>query len=213
MTDLSNIHVDLPKADTRDNGRGVWLLDGDRSNTWAWAEDRFTVEELEKIINLGESLFPEEATVGAPDEGRVDLALRPSWTSWINTTPDNAWIFRRLVDVVQWANERFFGFELGGFYEGLQFTRYDAPGDRYGAHVDRTGQGIARKLSITMQLSDPASYQGGDLVLRPNGVEEPMTRERGHIVLFPSWTVHEVKPVTSGRRYSLVAWVSGPPFR
>ena len=42
---------------------------------------------------------------------------------------------------------------------------------------------------------------------------EYMPREQGQIIVFPSYTLHEVTPITKGTRYSLVSWVSGPSFK
>jgi PKHD-type hydroxylase len=65
-----------------------------------------------------------------------------------------------------------------------------------------------------MQLSDPVDYEGGVLELRPHGKDIiKMRKQRGLIVAFPSWTLHQVTPVTQGNRQSLVAWISGPPFK
>ena len=70
-----------------------------------------------------------------------------------------------------------------------------------------------------MQLSDPSDYEGGDLMIaRPYAnkwVEETAqsVKERGTIIVFPSFYTHKVTPVTKGVRRSLVAWVEGPPWR
>ena len=65
-----------------------------------------------------------------------------------------------------------------------------------------------------MQLSDPVDYEGGVLEIQPYGEQVIRTRkQRGLIVAFPSWTLHQVTPVTQGSRQSLVAWISGPPFK
>jgi PKHD-type hydroxylase len=70
-----------------------------------------------------------------------------------------------------------------------------------------------RKLSLSVQLSEPEDYEGGSLLLY-NG-EEPMTlpKTRGTGLFFPSYSLHEVTPVTKGIRYSLVAWFLGPRFK
>jgi PKHD-type hydroxylase len=73
------------------------------------------------------------------------------------------WVFRRVTDVTQALNNNFFNFDLFGFLEGFQFTKYEAPSDFYGLHMDKSfGKGI-RKLSLTIQLSEPESYEGGEL--------------------------------------------------
>ena len=64
-----------------------------------------------------------------------------------------------------------------------------------------------RILSFTVQLSDPAEYEGGELQI---GLQN-MTRTRGSAVVFPSYQLHRVSPVTEGRRASLVGWVMGEP--
>ena len=70
-----------------------------------------------------------------------------------------------------------------------------------------------RKLSVVVQLSDPEEYEGGELKLHTSYDPIIIKKERGMIVSFPSYTLHEVAPVTKGERYSLVAWVHGPAFR
>ena len=105
-----------------------------------------------------------------------------------------------------------YGFELTGFYEGAQVARY-APGGHYDWHVD-VGEQLqsARKLSLSIQLSDGSEYEGGDFrFLGPT--DAPAPRARGSLIAFPSFVTHRVEPVTQGERLSLVSWISGPPFR
>ena len=72
---------------------------------------------------------------------------------------------------------------------------------------------FTRKLSFTMQLSDSNDYEGGDLVLYPGGPEIIADRSKGAITIFPSYVLHEVKPVTKGSRCSLVVWFRGNKLR
>lgn len=80
--------------------------------------------------------------------------------------------------------------------------------------------GKIRKLSMTLSLSDPKDYKGGNLRfdLGPHRGDNRYhtckeIRPKGSIVIFPSHVMHQVTPVTSGTRYSLVAWSLGPPFK
>ena len=59
------------------------------------------------------------------------------------------------------------------------------------------------------------SYEGGDLQLVLNRQKDPRTMsiEFGDVVVFPSFTLHQITPITKGIRHSLVSWVSGPPWR
>ena len=69
-----------------------------------------------------------------------------------------------------------------------------------------------RKLSVSVQLSDPSEYEGGDLELMVNRNYIKVPKEKGTIIFFPSYLTHRVTKVTSGKRNSLVAWFHGPSF-
>ena len=74
-----------------------------------------------------------------------------------------------------------------------------------------------RKLSMTIQLSDPDDYEGGDFVFNVNQIGQSPDREqlrkKGTVLVFPSFIMHGVKPVTKGTRKSLVSWIEGPTWR
>ena len=71
-----------------------------------------------------------------------------------------------------------------------------------------------RKISVTVQLSGPDEYEGGDLQIWSGG-QYPMTapRGRGNVVIFPSFMMHRVTPVTSGTRKSFVLWLGGGHYK
>ncbi len=82
-------------------------------------------------------------------------------------------------------------------------------GDSYGWHVDNpfSRQG-RRDLSFTCFLSDEDSYEGGSLMIQTGGEETKEFRlPPGHIVIYPSSTLHCVAPVLSGVRYVCVGWI------
>jgi PKHD-type hydroxylase len=91
------------------------------------------------------------------------------------------------------------------------FNRYEN-GMEYGAHVDAAVMGkgadqIRTDLSMTVFLSDPASYDGGELALQTPLGEEEIKLEAGEAVVYPSTTVHRVTPVTRGVRLAAVTWI------
>jgi len=99
--------------------------------------------------------------------------------------------------------------------ENVQIGEYST-GGHYDWHCDqpdyyRDGSGTQRKLSLTLLLSDPATYKGGDLLFE--GSDQPITRKQGSIIIFRSSINHTVTPVTSGVRYSAVTWAKGPYFK
>lgn len=183
----------------------------------------FTPKQCERIIDLGRSIGASEAELEGDDGAGVsDESIRRSHTSWIAPDDDSWWIYDKLAKIAQRANRRY-GFDLTSFGEDLQFTAYDEPGAFYTWHQDGLDGGVAnRKLSIVVQLSDPDDYEGGELqffdVLEDYDDDQLVefrhaVRQRGTAVVFPSFEYHRVLPMRSGSRYSLVAWVSGPPFR
>lgn len=90
------------------------------------------------------------------------------------------------------------------------FSRY-ADGMSYGAHIDDAvmwRDGPSRSdVSLTLFLSDPASYAGGELVIDTTGGEQAFKLEAGALVIYPSSTLHRVEPVTEGERLAAVSWI------
>ena len=202
MTQRQNLSM------TQNNGAS-WLFETDTVEDWAYKHAVFSPEECEKIIKLGESLIPETAVTFTETAN----SIRDSKISWILPNVETHWIFDKLAYNIAALNNQFFKFDLYGMTEALQFTKYEAPSGHYGEHIDRILHGVPRKLSVTIQLSDPNDYEGGDLKLKHSAIASYGPKEQGCLTIFPSYMLHEVAPVTKGTRYSLVVWVSGPPFK
>ena len=116
---------------------------------------------------------------------------------------------------VEQANAECFGVSVDRHAE-MQVTEYDAVrGGHYGWHhdVEWNGQGDRdRKVSVTVQLSAPSDYQGGDFEF--DEVKSTANfRSKGTVLVFPSYLRHTVHPVTAGTRRALVAWFFGPRWR
>lgn len=78
----------------------------------------------------------------------------------------------------------------------------------YGAHVDNAlMNGLRTDLSFTLFLSDPGTYDGGELVIDLPGGEQVAKPAAGDLVLYPSGAIHRVEPVTSGVRHAAVGWI------
>ena len=143
--------------------------------------------------------------------GRSSQDIRQSDLAWLPDTKDLAWVDARLTRLVADANRQLFGFALDGFDEQSQLAAY-GPRQHYDWHIDR-GQGrIAsrRKLTVSVQLSPPGAYEGGDLELNADGCPFQAPRSQGTAIIFAATTLHRVKPVISGLRHSLVVWAHGP---
>jgi PKHD-type hydroxylase len=82
-------------------------------------------------------------------------------------------------------------------------------GQTYGLHVDDALMAGARTdLSFTLFLSDPASYNGGALVISDRVEDRAFKLSAGELILYPSDTLHRVEPVTHGERLAVVGWVT-----
>ena len=183
----------------------------------------FTARQCDRIIALGRARTTVDGLLEGDDGAEVsDETIRRSKTAWIAPDDDTWWIYDKLARIAERSNRRY-GFDLTAFGEDLQFTTYDEPGAFYTWHQDGLDGGVAtRKLSIVVQLSDPEDYLGGEVqffeVADDYDDEQldhytALTRRRGSALVFPSFEYHRVLPLRSGMRHSLVAWVSGPPFR
>ena len=145
---------------------------------------------------------------------------------WLNDT----WIYKELHPYIHQANRAAgWNFEWDRS-ESCQFTKYKK-GQYYDWHCDSWDKpyveegptkGKIRKLSVTVSLSDPKDYKGGELEFdfrnedpdkKPNMRKCTEILPKGSLVVFPSFVWHRVKPVTKGVRYSLVIWNLGYPFR
>lgn len=176
----------------------------------------FTPAEMDRIEALGDRLVAEKAGYGL-DGGAgsgSDRKIRITKVAWMHPSPESQWIHDRMLQVAQAMNEQVYRFDLKGFSEPFQYTVYDgSEGGHYDWHVDQGAFDPPRKLSFSVQLSDPARYEGCDLELHGATDISPAPRDRGAVIVFPSYVLHRVTPIKSGTRKSLVAWISGPRFR
>lgn len=185
-------------------------------NAVATVSGYFTVAECDAIVALGSARVATEATISgrAGELAKTQAAVRKTSVTWLQRDPSTADLFAKIERIAQDMNRKLYRFELAGFADPIQFTRYEKTGDYYTWHEDfGSGQTSLRKLSLVVQLSDPASYVGCDLQVYSEGEPSSLSRVQGTVLIFPAWRMHRVTPLESGTRYSLVTWIAGPPFR
>ena len=193
------------------SAKASWPLKLDKVHFYSYWQGAFTKEECKKIIQIAKKKGMIKGTTLRDQSSK--LGVRESKISWLYSSDEMEWAFRRVTDMVLDLNERFFNFDIFGLNEGFQFTNYKAPSNKYGKHVDRSSDLIVRKLSISIQLTDPKEYEGGELYLYEDDQGVLMDKKQGTLIMFPSYVLHEVKPVTKGERNSLVTWVTGNQFK
>ena len=173
----------------------------------------FSAEECERIIAaIASSPVDEAFLVGH----NCEKNLRNAELVWIDEVHGMGWVMEKLIELVRRSNSNHFDFDIREFAESPQIASYNASaGSHFSWHSDIGGRSIAqkRKLTMVVQLSKSSSYEGGDLEIMPGAQILAASRARGCASIFPSYTLHQVTPVKTGKRYSLTVWAHGPGFR
>ena len=168
----------------------------------------FSPKQCADILQLADTFEKIPSTV--KDKGIIDNKTRKSTISWMYQNPKTDWLYEWVYTSMH--NTNYWKFDVRGFFDAIQYTVYNGgkKGDFYNWHTD-TGPGMNhRKISMSILLSDPKEYTGGDLELERGG---RLKLKKGEGVMFPSYMNHKVHPVTSGVRKSLVIWFVGPPLK
>jgi PKHD-type hydroxylase len=195
------------------NNRPIFNLPENIDQTqYYWFENGLTNSEIDMIIDAAASYNSIDGTI-IGDNQKVNESIRKSKIKWLPNNQEFGWIYDKIANMVTEANS-LWGFDLYSIVDDIQFTEYEAGGGHYDWHVDIGPSTIShRKISIVIQLSDPDEYSGGDLELQPGNFSFAVPKNKGAVILFPSFMLHRVTPVTSGLRRSLVLWVGGGHFK
>ena len=167
-------------------------------------------QEIDQLIADHAPLLSE----GMLGLGGTNATVRRSHVVFLGEEQKYRWIYDRLWYAAQESNRLFFCVDIGGVESNIQLARYDST-DRgfYDWHTDFAGIRPLRKLSISIQLSNSDDYDGGDLELQYGTEPHKLDRTRGAFLVFPSFMLHRVTPVTRGTRWSLVSWILGNRWR
>jgi len=188
------------------------------------------------IVRYGKQLQAQMAITGGFEHKKLnkkqikDLKKkRDSNIVWMN----DRWIYKEIQPYIHRANASAGWNFQWDYSESCQFTKYEK-GQYYDWHCDswdkpyfnkdpnNFSHGKIRKLSVTVTLSDPKDYKGGELEFDFRNMDpdkKPHIRKcteilpKGSLVVFPSHVWHRVCPVKKGSRYSLVIWNLGWPFK
>jgi PKHD-type hydroxylase len=224
-------------------------------SSYIWfAPSYFSPKECDEIDRAALTLPVHEGRIGKDDRdadspteegGNRDDSIRTSTIKWFSPTDGDlpANIIQKLFDVTCQANDETGWQHNFDYKENTQYTVYHADnekpkGDFYTWHTDAGPEvnpdGSMRKLSMTVQLSDPDDYEGGHFQwLEPQRQFDKMeintgkptidieqcictapfsAKERGSVIIFPSFLYHQVTPLSRGIRKVLVNWYCGKPY-
>ncbi len=186
------------------------------AQNYYYYEKGFDKKELKTIYKGIQTLKEQKATtVGGGEDD-----IRSSKVRWIPQNSSWFWLYEKLANLIITANNTCWNFDLHHMPESIQYTEYHAnEKGHYTWHQD-IGPGLLskRKISITVQLSDPSEYKGGELQMWSGGNYEDGNfttayKGAGSVFIFPSYMMHRITPVTKGTRRSFVLWVGGSHYK
>ena len=167
--------------------------------------DVLTPEELETTLTL---LQQAEFIDGKTTAGRYVKSVKNN--QQIKTDTEITSELRNIVLEALKRNELFQVAARPKIIRPIIFSRYDV-GMYYGSHFDNASMGdesISRSdVSLTLFLTDPNTYQGGELVIETSLGEQSFKLDAGSAIVYPSSTLHRVETVTEGTRWAAVTWI------
>lgn len=145
------------------------------------------------------------------------LAVKTKNNAQMVPDSDAAQALRAMVQTKLDKSDAFTAIALPKKLSHLGFNRYsqtDTGPEFYGPHVDNAvrfsnehGQRVRTDISCTLFLSEPQSYEGGELAIQNGLVEQRVKLAAGDMILYPSTSIHQVTPVLKGTRLACFFWV------
>lgn len=187
---------------------------------WCYFKSYFPADYCQRLIDVISLRSPSDAKIGTNDGVQSDTSFRRSKIRFVNRgDAELDYMFDELWRLAIRANQDWFDVHISKL-DYFQIAEYEsANAGEYKTHHDifymNGDPYYHRKLSCVVQLSDPATYEGGDLCFEhvdayPDAQE---MRQQGTAIFFPSFVRHAALPVTAGNRFSLAAWFDGPKWR
>ncbi len=180
-------------------------------------EQIFSDAECDAIRQSGDRQAWREGKIGDAGEDRAEATVRSVLEQTLPVNPANGFPLIRIISEISRLNSELWYFDLTGFVpddEAKLLSYRSAGGDHYNWHIDvGRGNTASRKLGFTVQLSESAEYEGGDLEFHAVSSDRQAFRRKGLLLVFPAFWLHRVTPMTRGTRYAIVGWVHGPSFR
>ena len=169
----------------------------------------FDSKQCDAIVNQSiEELWMSGETI----DGGVNKKVR-NVEQQVLPISDKGWPLTRILELARQANNVRFKFDISGFLDidAPMLMKYEK-GGHYDWHIDAGNKICHRKLSFTLQLSDSKDYQGGDIEFIGSKVDTKAMRQKGTIIVYPSFLPHRITKITKGVRHAIVGWIHGPTF-
>jgi PKHD-type hydroxylase len=174
--------------------------------------DVFTAGELDAFEEYGDRMVHQKAQLAV--KGDIKDDIRITRVAWLEHSRETSALYERITQVARKLNDEIYRFDVTGL-ENIQYSVYHGTeGGHYHWHIDYGPHNPKpRKISMSIQLTEPSQYVGCDLQFQVSNTIGVAPRKRGAIIAFPSFFLHRVTPIVSGTRKALVVWATGPHFR
>ena len=167
-----------------------------------YIENGFDKENIKKLEDLIKNY---KFSKGMTGDIELGTTFASEYTNnrdiaYINPTTQTKWLYDLLVPFALEANENLFHFDINTVTDSIHYVIYPKDNGHLTWHMDVSqGDSNRRKLAMTIQLSDPSEYEGGDFQIWRGGNEFiTVTRKKGDIIIFPTFLMHRVTPITKG---------------
>ncbi|MFZ0422676.1 MAG: Fe2+-dependent dioxygenase [Xanthobacteraceae bacterium] len=160
--------------------------------------------------------FRDAMDLASWEDGRSTAGAQSALVKKNEQLPPNGEISRTLgerVIKVLTANPLFISAAIPRHIFPPLFNRYGV-GQHFGVHVDNavrgdhlTGMRIRTDLSVTLFLSEPEDYDGGELLVEDHYGAQQIKLPAGHLVLYPATSLHTVTPISRGVRVASFFWL------
>ena len=166
-------------------------------------------EEVQAFMDYLVDAAPVKAKVNKKGKEQEDTAVRDADVYYIEQEAEN--LYEILQKVAKMVN-LYFKYDLTGI-EKAQIMHYKAPSAGYKYHIDLEAneKETSRKVSVSILLND--EYEGGEICFRTSEEGTCQKPSAGNVIAFSSFIPHKINPITSGERYAVVVWFTGPCFR
>lgn len=170
-------------------------------------------EEIDFIKEESLKLESEEASIYNNDDDKtLNKLIRSTEMKILNQNDGKFyWLFEKLGQKIYHENKDNWDFSINGISENFQYLTY-SKSSHFTWHLDIGGTSFDRKLSTIIFLNDKTEYEGGEIEFFRSVSPEAIYANTGDLLIFPSFLLHRVLPIKSGRRSTLVNWASGPSF-
>ena len=191
-----------------------------------WFQEGFSEEELVWVDNL-KNLYPYTSFISIPinksdeDLGPTSLDEQKVVTSKFRSIfyknenyfdENSTWLYEKLKKFAIDANNILWNFELGSYIDPIQYIEYSENGSHeWKTDIDAINN--YKKVTFIVELSDPSEYEGGDIEIWSCGSFKTLPKVKGCVIIFPSYLLYRMTPITKGNKNIIKFWIGGRSFR